>query len=636
MQIMKTKSMKYKSIYIHLSALLLFFLATWAFWALAYPAHLHFMEQLQCFEFTADYFRDVVVKPAGVAEYLSRFIVQFFYNNVAGAAVMAALLTLIFHATWLLYREQKAAGNSNAAGKRTQWISGVVRLSLSLVPPLLCMAFLVSVDAKPTMPVALALSLYAVWLTERLPVRHRIVAGVVLSVILAFAVGSVFVVYMLLVFIRLPFTQNDDIHLFGIRSKWGGRCLLWLMALMLYVVIILLLFRFYPYPKDVLVSGAYYNRFITMPAEFNVSTWLWTVAVGCLMMSVRPKAYMLVAPLAVIPCLYFIHKQYIPDEESMLDNLSMTHNAQWDDIIAKYHDGRVPASSYEQACYNLALAMKGQLADRYFTMHQYGVDGLLPVYQMEYMTPLFAADAYYEMGMVNTAQRFYYESMESIADHQKSAWLLKRLTMTALANGRVNLARSYVHKLKNTLYYRYWAEQIQKYVDHPELMDENAELHRLRTERTQQESFFDDENPPSFIAEMLNGNPVNEVAWQYLFTMLMVEGRLDELMQTAAFYTNHFQGKMLPIHVQEALLYHWVTKTGGLNGFPWKVLPEVGQRFMQFAKAAHQSRDIAEPIVRRDYGDTFWCYAVFKAQQPQQAKHTDGNTGASQLQPGRE
>lgn len=623
---------KIKHIYIQAIVFLLFFIAVWLFWALAYPAHLHFAEELQCFEFTRSYFCDVIVKPAGLAEYIARYLVQFFYNGALGPVIIAALLTLVYHATSLLYKEDNPDGKHNWAGQ-------VVRLSLSMVPALLCQAFLISLDAKITMPVALVICLYAVWLTEKIPARIRVIAGAFISIVLAFAVGSIFVVYLALVFLRLPFTR-EDVSFFGLKNKWADRIVLWVAALLLYGVILIALYRLYPYPKDVLTKGAYYNRFIFMPADFNISTWIWTIVVGFVMVRVRPKMYMYVAPIAILPCLYFAYKQYSPDEEAMLDSLYKVHNEQWDEILEKYSDGKKPASSYEQACLNLALAMKDQLADRYFTMPQYGVDGLLPVYQMEYMTPLFAADAYYQMGMINTAQRFYYESMESIADHQKSAWLLKRLTMTALANGRVNLAKRYIHKLKNTMYYSYWAEQIEKFADNPKLMDQNAALYRLRTERTKQESFFDDNNPPTYIAEMLNSNPNNQVAWQYLFTMLMTEGRLDELMQTAAFYGKHFPNKMLPIHVQEALLYHWVEKTGGLNNFPWRVSTEVGNRFMKFAQAAHQPRNVAEPIVRQDYGDTFWCYAIFKAQEAQQQNgaqpSTDASTGASQLQAGRE
>lgn len=628
--------MKLKDTYIHISVILLFTVAVWAFWAFAYPAHLHFEEQLQLFEFTGPYFMDVIVKPAGLAEYISRFLVQFFYNGVLGPIIMAVLIALVYHSAFLLYREENTDGKNHWAGQ-------VMRLSLSAVPALLCMVFLVDMDAKPTMAVGLAICLYAVWASEKVPARYRVYVGAVMSIVLAFLVGSVFVVYLALVILRLPFTHMEDFNLFGIKNVWAKSIALCVIALILYGAILCILFWGYPYPKDVLVKGMYYNRFIFMPADFNVSTWIWTIVVGLSMVHVRPKVYLYVAPLFIVPCLYYVSQQYSAEEESMLDSMYLSHQEKWDEIMEKASE-KAPSTSFEQTFYNLALATKGQLADKYFTMQQYGVAGLLPPYHIDYMTPLLSADAYYQMGMINTAQRYYYESMESIADHQKSGFLLKRLTMTALANGRINLARGYIRKLKNTLYYSYWANEMQKYVDHPEKMSENRELNRLRTQRTKQDSFFDDNNPPSYIAEMLNFNPDNEVAWQYLFTTLMVQGRFDELMQTSAFYSKHFPSRLLPVHVQEALLFAWVSKTGGsLAGFPFKISTSIGQRFMQFAQTAHQSRDIAEPAVRRDFGDTFWCYAVFQAngggqqqQSPSASPQTDGSTGASQQVAGRE
>lgn len=612
--------------------LLLFFMAAWAFWAFVYPAHLHFEEQLQLFEFTRGYFCDVVVKPAGVAEYISRFLTQFFYSDTFGPVVVALVLTAVFHASMLF-------GKLRGLGL-------IAKYTIALVPALMAWAFLISMDAKLTMPVALCICLYAAWLTSLTKVEKGklfaifLIKIAVVALVLAFTVGSIFVVYIALSVVALSCKIKE------IEGKAFGNKMIvcTIFGLALWGAVVALTANVYPYPRNVLTWGDYYNRFIFMPAEYNVSTWWATIASMIfiiLVSSQKQKAltYVAIAVGIIVSstCGYLVSKQVNSDEESMLDNMYLMRNQRWNELVAKYNQTS-PATSYEQAPYNLALAMKGQLADRYFTKPQYGVSGLLPQYQMDYMTPLFAADAYYYMGMINTAQRFYYESMESIADHQKSAHLLKRLTMTALANGRPNLAKSYIHKLKNTLYYKDWATEMEKYADNPKLMDENADLLRLRKQRTQQESFFDDRNPPSYIAEMLNSNPNNEVAWQYLFTMLMVEGRLDELMQTASFYSKHMPQKMLPVHVQEALLYHWVEKTGGLNGFPWRVQTEVGQRFMQFAQAAHQAREIAEPIVRRDFADTFWCYAIFKAQaaQASQQQATDGRTGASQLQSGRE
>lgn len=606
--------MKKVSLYINVIITLLVAAVVWGFWAFCYPAHLHFHEQLQLFEFTQGYFLDTIIKPAGLAEYLSRFIVQFFYNGNLGPAIVALLLALLYNATTLLFPRCE---KTSAAGL-------VLKYSLSLVPVVLVSAFLMNLDAKLTMPVGLTISLYAVWLTERIHSwRISLPMTILMSMLLGFAVGSVFVVYVALVMWRKTVAKIGKrewklavVYFFGAFALWAG-----VMAVLAW---------YYPYPTGVLALGDYYNRFVFVKAEYNILSWSMTILVGIVFVAVRNHWIGYLAPIAVVVCCWSAKDRYVADEESLLENIYLVRNGQWDDILEKYSK-RKPSSEYELTGLNLALAMKGQLADRFFHYPQKGSEGLLPVYKMDYMTPLLSAEAYLQMGMVNTAQRFYYESMEGIADHQKSAFCLQRLVMTALVNGRVNLAKGYLHKLRNTLYYSKWAEQMMQYVENPALIDSHTTLGMLRKLRVKHDSFFIDDNQAPLIAEMLNDNPGNYVGWQYLFTMLMAQGRLDELMQTAAYYTKHFPSEFLPNHVQEALLYHWVSKTNSLNGFPWKVRTEIGQRFMQFAGQANQAREIAEPIVRRDYADTFWCYAVFKAQEVNR-QQADGATGASQLQ----
>lgn len=619
---------KIKTIHVQIILLLLFAIVAWAFWAFAYPAHLHFMEQLQIFEFTSGYFCDVIVKPAGLAEYISRFLVQFFYVGAFGPVIMALLLTAIYHAATLLYHPTSNTQHPSPITKT--WAGFVLKNSLALVPALLCWAFVISMDAKPTMLISMVVALYSVWATEKANGKARAIIAVIASVILAFTIGSVFMVYVFLVFGRMAVEA-------ACQKEWKKVAFNVVGALVLWGLVILALSRLYPYPTDVLTWGRYYNRFVFIVADYNTTTWWITILVGLLMTRVRPMLWQYAAPVVTIICSCFIFSATSADEEAMLDNIYLMHNEDWDAIMANA-EKRTPATSYEQTPLNLALAMKRQLADKYFTMRQFGTDGLLPVYQMDYMTPLLSADAYYQMGMVNTAQRYYYESMESIGDHQKSAFMIKRLAMTALANGRLNLARGYIHKLKNTLYYSDWAREMQQYADYPSTMYKNKELRRLCLERTKQESFFNDFDQPPYIAEMLNCNPNNEVAWQYLFTMLMVEGRGDELMRTAVFFQHHFQGKMLPTHVQEALLYLWVSKTGSLAKFPFQVTVSIGNRFMAFAKAAHQPRSKAEPVVRDVYGDTYWCYAIFQQQEAQQRQQqaVDGHTNASAQQSSRE
>lgn len=616
--------MKRLSPYVNLISTIVVGIVAWAFWMYAYPAHLHLHEQLQMFEFTSFYLQDTIAKPAGVAEYISRFLVQFFYDDKLGPVVAGVVSALLYNATTLL------SSKVTSKKKSMQVSSLLLKQIVALLPVIMTTAFLIGLDAKFTLLVALCITLYAVKLTECLPKRIAPWAAGVIAAILAFCVGGVFVVYLLSYYGRLTVRGIE-------QKKWKHAA--WLaLALVLWGVTVLLESHVYPYPTSLLAWGENYNRFVYIDAPYNTLTWWGTIAavlaLGCSNTMV-PRLVML------LPLIYTANDMrtlYDGAEESMLENMYLVRTNNWDAIIEKANK-KAPESSYEMTGLNLALAMKGLLADRFFQYDQQGVNSLLPVYATDYMTPLFSAEAYFQMGMVNTAQRFYYEAMESIADYQKSAWYMKRLTQTALANGRIQLARSYIYKLKQTLYYSEWAKDMERYCDNPELLNANAEIARLRSVRVKHDTFFNDNYQVASIVEMLNDSPQNEVAWQYLFTMLMASGNMDDLLHTAQFYAAHSNKKLFPVHVQEALLYAWLAKTGSMNGFPWAVSTEVGQRFLTFVQQANQPREIAEPIVRRDYAGTFWCYAVFAAQQQGQQnanRAVDASTGASVQQPSRE
>ena len=78
----------------------LYGIAVYVFFSLKYPYHLHFQEQYQLFESTGDYFRSVAAVPGGFADWLGRFLTQFFFYAPAGAAILAVLLCGVQVLTW--------------------------------------------------------------------------------------------------------------------------------------------------------------------------------------------------------------------------------------------------------------------------------------------------------------------------------------------------------------------------------------------------------------------------------------------------------------------------------------------------------------------------------------------------------
>ena len=87
---------------------LLFGVAVVIFWAVPFVGGLCFQEQYQMFLFDTGYFLERIVLPGGLADYISEFLVQFYYMPVLGGAIIALLLMGIQAAVWGLMKQYGA------------------------------------------------------------------------------------------------------------------------------------------------------------------------------------------------------------------------------------------------------------------------------------------------------------------------------------------------------------------------------------------------------------------------------------------------------------------------------------------------------------------------------------------------
>ena len=70
-------------------------LSVFLFWGRFYPSHLSYQEQLQLFLFDTDYLIEHLIIPGGLAEYISEFLVQFYYHRWIGAAILATFFVVL-------------------------------------------------------------------------------------------------------------------------------------------------------------------------------------------------------------------------------------------------------------------------------------------------------------------------------------------------------------------------------------------------------------------------------------------------------------------------------------------------------------------------------------------------------------
>jgi hypothetical protein len=159
-----------------------------------------------------------------------------------------------------------------------------------------------------------------------------------------------------------------------------------------------------------------------------------------------------------------------------------------------------------------------------FEYNQNGIAGLLPDVKEDATSPIPTAEAFYQLGMINVAQRTVFEAQEAILDFQKSARCYKRLAQTNLINGQYEVARKYLSALQKTLFYRDWAGETLLLLGNEEAIARHPEYGRLRKSAYRDDFYFSDHVTPEMLESLYAGNTENRLAYQYLLAYYMLTG----------------------------------------------------------------------------------------------------------------
>lgn len=84
----------------------------------------------------------------------------------------------------------------------------------------------------------------------------------------------------------------------------------------------------------------------------------------------------------------------------------------------------------------------------------------------------------YYMGETKKSYRW---SMEHSVQYGKRVFFLKYMVKNALVDGDIALAKRYNDVLHRTLFHRAWAEEMDRYIDNPSLIDSDEEFHAIRS-----------------------------------------------------------------------------------------------------------------------------------------------------------
>lgn len=569
--------MKIKQNHTRAAVSVLGFLAALLFFRFEYAYHLHFQEQYQLFEWTWAYFLDVVRAPGGLADWLGRCLTQFFYYPTAGAVIIAACLTAIHLLTFAVC--PKKSGLSFA---------------LSFAPAVAMWVAMCDENILMGSPVAVLMSL-----------------AVVPAVSAVSSAGVRNAVELMSVPLLYWFAGPVALISVCILAARERKAALTLAAAVLFLLSVFVSQYLCAYSIERLVIGVHYHRFRAIPAwPVYVSALLCAAVVllSALKLSDRPHpAVVAAASIAIAASAVFlvIRSDDRAKEEQMHFDF-MLRMRMWNRMMM-YADRHMPVTPFNVTCNNIALAHSDRMADSMFEYYQNGVDGLLPQFEREYVGPLATAEAYWEMGMVNTAQRFIFEAQEAIPDYQKSARCYKRLAETNIVNGDYEVARKYIGALKNTIYYRKWASDAEKLLGDEDAIMNVPEYALKRAQRFRsRDFFFSYDEMDSMLGLLFLENRQNRVAFDYLLAWTLLNKDIERFVECLGLV----QYSIMPKGYQEALAMQWAMTHDDASGIPSAVEPRTVARLNQFI--ADSRAGIGADKMEERYGKTYWFYYFYR------------------------
>ena len=567
---MPTRMKKFLSKHTPLLLTLVFGLVVFLFWRILYPFALTYQEQLQLFLFDGDYFCGRMAEPGGFARYVAEFLMQFYNSVTIGALIIAVLYMLVQRLTWRLM------------GSDSYYV-------WSFIPVIMLWYAMGDESVMLTYVVALLMALSAVlaWRLVQLVQLVRLGKLVRLALVL--------VTIPLLYWLIGPMVLLVAV----LMMPWAVA----VPALVYALALILLSAHYLPFPMLRVVLGiSYYRIPETMPYMLMaIPVVIWIMALFIKKLP-QPKPWVACVQVLVVAVLVLVPKAFGFDARKydLIEYDYLVRIGDWKGVIAKA-EKRMPDLPMSVSATNLALGMTNQLGDRAFNFYQRGSEGLLPKFERNFATSQLTGEIYFNLGLVNTAQRFAFESMEAIPNYNKSARVVKRLAETNLINGQYEVARKYLQMLEKTIFYRPWAQRTMAMLGDEKAIDAHPLYGKLRQYRLQEDFLFSDRELDKICGLLFMHNQQNQMAAQYLLMMPLLDRDIPRFMSYVKVVQNRIGYN--PQHCQEGIAFAFMQQRqqppkGAVSPFVLQQMNDFAQTYSNDKSAAGLNR----------FRNTAWYY----------------------------
>lgn len=579
---------------------LLFGVAVGIFWAVPFVGGLCFQEQYQMFLFDTGYFLERIVLPGGLADYISEFLVQFYYMPVLGGAIIALLLMGIQAAVWGLMKQYGARHD----------FPGYL---LSFLPSIALWCVMGDQNVLLSFVVALFGALVIGWIHNRFHNRLvKVVFELVSTALVYWFLGPVVFLYAALM---IGDTLKNAKQKGNVFSGIGYS----VCILVLTIAWILLTTQTLQYPLYRIFAGLNYYRYpgAISPLPFVVMVWAVVIPflgmIPCRQKSLQKlqqsKVVIVLSYVLVIVASWFgIKASFDEMTYDLIDYDFLVRTEQWDKIIEKAE--KKPATTpLSVSCVNLALSQKGMLADRLFEFYQNGGEGLFPTFTRDMISPVSTAEIFFRLGMVNDAERYMFEAQEAIPNYRKSARLTRRIIECEIINGNYKVAAKLLRRLQKTLFYSNWANQTMALLGNEKAINRHPIYGKLRKYREKKQDFlFSDGEMDQMLGLLFLNDNHNKMAYEYLMCYELLQRDMEKFMQY--YPLGRFVGyDHIPRTFQEILIGNWMKTHSDPRTIPYSVDAQNVNNTLNFIQLYMQNPKDPQ-LGQQPYVSNAWHYVM--------------------------
>ena len=579
---------------------LLFGVAVVIFWAVPFVGGLCFQEQYQMFLFDTGYFLERIVLPGGLADYISEFLVQFYYMPVLGGAIIALLLMGIQAAVWGLMKQYGARHD----------FPGYL---LSFLPSIALWCAMGDQNVLLSFVVALFGALVIGWIHNRFHNRLiKVVFELVSTALVYWFLGPVVFLYAALM---IGDTLKNAKQKGNVFSGIGYS----VCILVLTIAWILLTTQTLQYPLYRIFAGLNYYHYpgAISPLPFVVMVWAVVIPflgmIPCRQKSLQKlqqsKVVIVLSYVLVIVASWFgIKASFDEMTYELIDYDFLVRTEQWDKIIEKAE--KKPATTpLSVSCVNLALSQKGMLADRLFEFYQNGGEGLFPTFTRDMISPVSTAEIFFRLGMVNDAERYMFEAQEAIPNYRKSARLTRRIIECEIINGNYKVAAKLLRRLQKTLFYSNWANQTMALLGNEKAINRHPIYGKLRKYREKKQDFlFSDREMDQMLGLLFLNDNHNRMAYEYLMCYELLQRDMEKFMQY--YPLGRFVGyDHIPRSFQEILIGNWMKTHSDPRTIPYSVDAQNVNNTLNFIQLYMQNPKDPQ-LGQQPYVSNAWHYVM--------------------------